>query len=71
MRKTTLKLYSWSLPLMLLPIMDFSFGQIPAWLKGTEFRGIMNGLLTELFTSLADVFILIFVDGIFGSSLSG
>ena len=40
-------------------------------LKGTEFRGLMSGLFTEVFTQIANVFILIFVDGIFGSNLSG
>jgi hypothetical protein len=71
MRRKMITLYSWALPLALLPVLDFSFGQIPSWVKGTEFRGLMSGLLTDVFTQIANVFILIFVDGIFGSNLSG
>lgn len=71
MQRKMIRLYSWALPLAILPVLDFSFGQVPIWLKGTEFRGLVSGFMTEIFTQFANAFILIFVDGIFGSNLSG
>lgn len=71
MKQKMINLYCWALPLALLPMLDFSFNQIPIWLKGTEFRGIVSNVLTQMFAAIADAFILLFVDGLFGTQLGG
>lgn len=59
------KLYSFVLPAMLMPLM-FSFGNIPAWFKGTQFRGFVSDFLAAITQSVVDVFILFGVNSIFG-----
>ncbi len=56
----TLKLYSFTLPLALLPLMDFSLAQIPKYLKGLEFRTFLAEIVIQVFSGVADAAIVAF-----------
>jgi hypothetical protein len=58
MRK--IRLYSFTLPLTLLPLMDFSLSQIPKYLKGAEFRVFVAELITQVITGVTDAAIIAF-----------
>ena len=53
-----IKLYSLSLPLMLLPVLGFSFSQVGPYLKGTEFRTFLSEIVTQLLSGVVDAFII-------------
>lgn len=63
----TIKLYSFTLPFALLPLMDFSVSQVPKYLKGVEFRTFISSLLSQLLSGVADASIIAF----FQSALVG
>ena len=63
----TIKLYSFTLPLALLPLMDFSVNQIPNYLRGLEFRAFLSQLLTQVLSGVTDVAII----GLLQSGLTG
>jgi hypothetical protein len=63
----TIKLYSFTLPFALLPLMDFSVSQIPKYLKGVEFRTFISELVTQLLSGITDAGII----ALFQSALVG
>ena len=50
----SIKLYSFSAALFMLPLMDFSFSQIPAYLKGNEFRAFIAEFVAQITAGFAD-----------------
>lgn len=54
------RLYSFTLPLavLVLPLMEASLDQIPAYLKGAEFRQIIGEFIIQIVTGIIDAFIL-------------
>ncbi len=66
MKNTSLKLYSIAAPLLLaLPVMDFSFGAIVPYLKGTEFRTLLATLFSQVASGFVDAFITAGVQSLF------
>lgn len=65
----TIRLYSFMAPLSLLPIMDFSFGEIPDYLKGLEFRNFVAEILTQLIVGVFDAIIIGLFQGGFAAAL--
>ncbi|MEP0841271.1 MAG: hypothetical protein HRF43_01010 [Phycisphaerae bacterium] len=65
MKTATLKLYGFSLPLM-LPLLDFGFDQIIPFLKGPEFRALLAELVTQVLAGVADAFIAAAIAGLLG-----
>ncbi len=61
-----MKLYSLSLPLMLFPVLDFSFSQVGPYLKGMEFRTFLSEIVTQLLSGVTDAFIIAVVTSGFG-----
>ena len=53
----SIKLYSVSLPLAIVPVLAFSFNQIGPYLKGMEFRQFLAGLVAQLIAGTADALI--------------
>lgn len=54
----TIRLYSWMGPLALLPLMDFSFDQVPVYLKGLEFRNFLAEIIAQLIVGVVDAIII-------------
>lgn len=65
MRMSTVRLYSFTAPLALLPLLDFGFDQIIPYLKGQEFRSLMAEVVTQVFAGVADAFISAVVTNVF------
>ena len=61
------KLYSFTLPLALLPLLDFSISQIPDYLKGDEFRTVISSLISQLLTGISSAIMALLFGGIFGT----
>jgi hypothetical protein len=53
-RMKSIKLYSFSAAIFMLPLMDFSFSQIPSYLKGLEFRTLLAELVAQVTAGIAD-----------------
>ncbi len=66
MRMSSIKLYSFTAPLALLPLMSFSFDQVIPYLKGPEFRLILTEILIQAYSSIADTVILAGLQSVFG-----
>lgn len=62
----SIKLYSFTLPIALFPLMDFSFGQIPKYFKGLEFRAFIAELLAQLVTGVVDAGVVALFQGLLG-----
>jgi len=70
MRSRSIQLYAFSWPLLLLPLMDFSFSQIPAYVKGLEFRGLIAEVITQLVSGVVDAGIIALIQQAFGVTLA-
>ena len=66
MRRLQTTLYSFAAPWLLLPVMDFSFGQIAPYLKGLEFRAFISEIITQLIAGVFDAGIIGFFRLLFG-----
>lgn len=60
------KLYSIAAPLLALPLMDFSLGEIPKWFLSDEFRNLMGELGIQVVTGVVDAAIVFVVNSAFG-----
>lgn len=69
MRRAQSTLYSLSLPaLALLPVMEFSFSQIPDYLRGAEFRNLAGEFIIQVVTGTADALIIGLITLLFGAA---
>jgi hypothetical protein len=57
-------------PLLLLPLMDFSFSEIPSYLKGLEFRALIAAAITQIISGVADAVLIGVIQQAFGVTLS-
>lgn len=64
MRKQ-IKLYSFSLPLAIVPVLAFGFDQIVPYLKGMEFRTFLASLISQLIAGTVDALIVTSVGQLF------
>ena len=64
----TIRLYSFTLPLALWPLMDFSLGEVPRYLRGVEFRAFLSELITQVISGVADTAIIAFFQSALGTS---
>jgi hypothetical protein len=55
--RNQIKLYSFSLPLAIVPVLAFSFDQIGPYLKGMEFRAFIASVISQLISGTVDAFI--------------
>lgn len=53
-----IKLYSFTLPLLLLPLMDITFSGIWDYMRGLEFRSLMAQVVTQVISGVVDAFII-------------
>jgi len=53
------RLYSFAFPLavFILPLMEASLDQVPAYIKGDEFRQIIGEFIIQIVTGILDAFI--------------
>lgn len=65
MRLNSIKLYSFAAPLFLLPLMDITFSGAMDYVKGMEFRSFMAEIVTQVFSGMADAFIISAVSSFF------
>lgn len=56
MRSLQVRLYSFA-PLALLPLMDFSFSEIPDWFKSDEFKSLVGELLIQFLSGIVSAII--------------
>lgn len=66
----SVKLYAFTIPLMLWPIMDFSISEIPDYIKGFEFRQFLAAIVSELLAGVTDAAIISAVQATFGVTIS-
>ncbi len=66
MRSFQTTLYSVAAPLAALPMMAFSLSEIPAFIKGTEFRALIAEVLIQLVTGVVDAGIFALFDSTLG-----
>ncbi len=52
-----IKLYSLALPMILYPVVAFSFNEVGPYLKGMEFRTFLSSLISSLISGTVDAFI--------------
>lgn len=69
MKSRMMNLYAVS-PLWLLPLMDFSFGQIDDYLKGLEFRALIAEVITQFIAGVVDAALIGTIQQIFGVTLA-
>jgi hypothetical protein len=62
-----IRLYSFTIPLALWPILDFSVSEIVPYLKGMEFRAFMAQIVAQLVSGTIDAFIIAAVSSAFGT----
>ena len=63
MRWTQIKLYSITAPLVILPMLGFSFSQIDDYIKGTEFRTLAAEVVSGLLGSVFDFALIAAITG--------
>ncbi|HOW71696.1 MAG TPA: hypothetical protein PKY77_13935 [Phycisphaerae bacterium] len=62
------RLFSFTLPtaIFILPLMEASLDQIPAYLKGDEFRQIIGEIIIQIVSGVLDAFIMAVVALFYG-----
>ena len=66
MRPIQTTLYSFAIPFVALPVMAFSLAEIPAFIKGTEFRALIAEVLIQIATGVVDAGIIALFDSTYG-----
>ena len=57
-----------AIPLVILPLMDFHFTEIPDWFAGQEFKTLVSSTLSQIFSGFAEVIIMLLSNLLFGVS---
>ena len=70
MKALSIRLNTITWPLLLLPLMDFSFSQIPTYIKGLEFRSLIAEVITQIMSGVVDAALIGMIQQVFGVTLS-
>ena len=66
MKRVSTTLYSLAAPLVFLPVMSFRLSEFDDYVRGNEFRTLLVDQLVMLVTAIADAFIAVFAQFLFG-----
>lgn len=58
MRLNQIKLYSIAAPLAVLPLLDITLSGVWDYMRGMEFRAFLAEIVTQVFSGVADAFII-------------
>jgi hypothetical protein len=65
MRFNQIKLYSFTVPLALMPLLRIGLSDVWDYMRGMEFRAFMAEITTQVVSGVADAFIISVVSSVF------